>query len=140
MKFVKDNIGDFSKLEEWGESIERAVEESGIEGLADQIERNFEGKKKKNKKQPRIKIDISKPRLIDTDRIKKRVRGLIKLQKSLPIDKLAQALNRTKEDAENLIYELVDEGIEGTIEEGVFKFTNAPDDVISKINALIDKL
>ncbi|MHA1487510.1 MAG: hypothetical protein ACTSSC_10135, partial [Promethearchaeota archaeon] len=83
---------------------------------------------------------ISKPRLIDTDRIKKRVRGLIKLQKSLPIDKLAQALNRTKEDAENLIYELVDEGIEGTIEEGVFKFTNAPDDVISKINALIDKL
>jgi len=139
MKFVKENIGDFSKLEEWGESIERAVEESGIEGLADQIERNVEGKMKKNKK-PRIKIDLSSPSSIDTDRIKKRVRGLIKLQKSLPLDKLAQALNRTKEDAENLIYELVDEGIEGTIEEGVFKFTNAPDDVISKINELIDKL
>ncbi len=140
MKFVKDNIGDFSKLEDWGESIERAVEESGIEGLADEIERNFEGKNKKNKKKPRIKIDLSSPPSIDTDRIKKRVRGLIKLQKSLPIDKLAQALNRSKEDAENLIYELVDEGIEGTIEEGVFKFTGAPDDVISKINTLIDKL
>ena len=139
MKFVKENIGDFSKLEEWGESIERAVEESGIEGLADQIERNVEGKMKKNKK-PRIKIDLSSPSSIDTDRIKKRVRGLIKLQKSLPLDKLAQALNRSKEDAENLIYELVDEGIEGTIEEGVFKFTNAPDEVISKINELIDKL
>ena len=138
MKFVKDNIGDFSKLEEWGESIERAVKESGIEGLADEIEREVGGKKKKS----RIKIDLSSSKSSsgDTDRIKKRVRGLIKLQKSLPIDKLAQALNRAKEDAENLIYELVDEGIEGTIEEGVFKFTSAPDDVISKINELIDKM
>jgi DNA repair exonuclease SbcCD ATPase subunit len=138
MKFVKDNIGDFSKLEEWGESIERAVKESGIEDLADEIEREVGGKKKKS----RIKIDLSSSKSSsgDTDRIKKRVRGLIKLQKSLPIDKLAQALNRAKEDAENLIYELVDEGIEGTIEEGVFKFTSAPDDVISKINELIDKM
>ena len=138
MKFVKNNIGDFSKLEEWGESIERAVKESGIEDLANEIEREVGGKKKK----PRIKIDLSslKSSSSDTDRIKKRVRGLIKLQKSLPIDKLAQALSRAKEDAENLIYELVDEGIEGTIEEGVFKFTSAPDDVISKINELIDKI
>ena len=134
----RNNIGDFSKLEEMGESIERAVKESGIEDLADKIEREVGGKKKK----PRIKIDLSKSgsSSSDTDRIKKRVRGLIKLQKSLPIDKLAQALNRAKEDAENLIYELVDEGIEGTIEEDVFKFTSAPDDVISKINDLIDKL
>ena len=138
MKFVKDNIGDFSKLEEWGESIERAVKESGIEDLADEIEREVGGKKKKS----RIEIDLSSSKSSsgDTDRIKKRVRGLIKLQKSLPIDKLAQALNRAKEDAENLIYELVDEGIEGTIEEGVFKFTSALDDVISKINELIDKM
>ena len=136
MKFVKENIGDLSKLEEMGESIERAVKESGIEDLAHEIEREVGGKKKK----PRIKIDLSKSGSSDTDRIKKRVRGLIKLQKSLPIDKLAQALNRAKEDAENLIYELVDEGIEGTIEEGVFKFTSAPDDVISKINELIDKM
>ncbi|MHA1459412.1 MAG: hypothetical protein ACTSQR_07110 [Promethearchaeota archaeon] len=138
MKFVKNNIGDFSKLEEFGESIERAVKESGIEDLAEKMEREAGGKKKKS----RIKIDLSGPKSIsnDTDRIKKRVRGLIKLQKSLPIDKLAQALNKANKDAENLIYELVDEGIEGTIEEGVFKFTSTPDEVISKINELIDKM
>jgi len=134
MKFVKNNIGDFKKLEEWGENIERAVKESGIEDLAEKIEHEFEGKKLK----PRIKVNLSSSN--DKDRIKKRVRGLIKLQKSLPIDKLARALNKTNEDAENLIYELADEGIEGMLEEGVFKFTSAPDEVISKINELIDKM
>ena len=137
MKFVKENIGDFKKLEEWGENIERAVKESGIEALGEKIEREFEGKKGKKIK-PRIKIDLSPSN--NKDRIKKRVRGLIKLQKSLPIDKLARALNKTNEDAENLIYELVDDGIEGSLEEGIFKFTNSPDEVISKINDLIDKM
>lgn len=134
MRFVKNNIGDLSKLEEMGESIERAVKESGIEDLGDKIEREFKGKKIK----PKIKINLATSD--DKDRIKKRVRGLIKLQKSLPINKLAQALNRANEDAENLIYELVDEGIEGTIEDGVFKFTSSPEEVISKINNLIDKM
>ena len=134
MKFVKDNIGDLSKLEEIGDNIERAVKESGIEDLGVKLEREFKGKRSK----PKIKIDLSISS--DKDRIKKRVRGLIKLQKSLPIVKLAQALNRANKDAENLIYELVDEGIEGSLEEGVFKFTSAPDDVISKINELIDKM
>ena len=134
MRIVKDNIGDFSKLDEMGESIERAVRESGIEDLGEKIEREFKGKKGK----PKIKINLAVSN--DKDRIKKRVRGLIKLQKSLPIDKLAQALNRTNEDAENLIYELVDDGIEGSLEEGVFKFTSAPEQVITKINGLIDKM
>ena len=134
MRFVKNNIGDFKKLEEWGENIERAVKESGIEDLAEKIEHEFEGKKLK----PRVKINLSSSN--DKDRIKKRVRGLIKLQKSLPIDKLARALNKTNEDAENLIYELVDDGIEGSLEEGIFKFTSSPDEVISKINDLIDKM
>ncbi len=134
MRFVKDNIGDLSKLDEMGESIERAVRESGIEDLGEKIEREFKGKKIK----PKIKINLTASD--DKDRIKKRVRGLIKLQNSLPIDKLAQALNRANEDAENLIYELVDEGIEGTLEESVFKFTSAPEDVITKINELIDKM
>ncbi len=134
MKFVKNNIGDFKKLEEWGENVERAVKESGIEELGEKIEREFEGKKLKH----RVKINLSPSN--DKDRIKKRVRGLIKLQKSLPIDKLARALNKTNEDAENLIYELVDEGIEGSLEEGIFKFTSSPDEVISKINDLIDKM
>jgi len=134
MRFVKDNIGDLSKLDEMGESIERAVRESGIEDLGEKIEREFKGKKIK----PKIKINLTASD--DKDRIKKRVRGLIKLQNSLPIDKLAQALNRANEVAENLIYELVDEGIEGTLEESVFKFTSAPEDVITKINELIDKM
>ena len=140
MRFVKNNIGDLSKLEELGERIEEGLLEEldDLEDLGDKIEHAVEGKSKK----PKIKLNVSSSSTSssDTDRIKKRVRGLIKLQKSLPLDKLAQALSRAKEDAENLIYELVDEGIEGTIEEGVFKFTNAPDDVISKLNELIDKL
>jgi len=134
MRFVKDNIGDLSKLEEMGESIERAVKESGIEDLGDKIEREFKEKKIK----PKIKINLTTSD--DKDRIKKRVRGLIKLQNSLPIDKLAQALNRAKGDAENLIYELVDEGIEGSMEEGVFKFSSAPEEVITKIDELIEKM
>ena len=134
MKFVKNNIEDLSKLEEMGDSIERAVKESGIEDLGEKLEREFKGKKSKHK----IKIDLSTSG--DKDRIKKRVRGLIKLQKNLPIEKLAQALNRANEDAENLIYELVDEGIEGSLEEGVFNFTSTPEEVISKINELIDKM
>ncbi|MFX1448917.1 MAG: hypothetical protein ACFFCG_12445, partial [Promethearchaeota archaeon] len=135
MRFVKDNIGDLSKLDEIGESIERAVRESGIENLGEKIERDFRGVKKIK---PKIKINLEASD--DIDRIKKRVRGLIKLQKSLPIDKLAQALNRSNEDAENLIFELVDEGIEGSLEEGVFKFTSTPNEVISEINKLIDKM
>jgi DNA-binding ferritin-like protein len=140
MRFVKNNIGDLSKLDELGESIERAVKESGIEDLGDKLEHELKGKNGK----PKIKIDLStsntKTASADKDQIKKRVRGLIKLQKSLPIVKLAQALNRANKDAENLIYELVDEGIEGSLEEGVFKFTSSPEDVISKINELIDKM
>jgi hypothetical protein len=145
MRFVKNNIGDFKKLEEWGENIERAVKESGIEELGEEMEKKYGDKYGKRfkidldtKKKPNIRVNHAPKN--DKDRIKKRVRGLIKLQKSLPIDKLAQALNKTNEDAENLIYELVDEGIEGSLEEGTFKFTSNPDDVISKINALIDKM
>ena len=145
MKFVKENIGDFKKLEEWGESIERAVKESGIEELGEEMEKKYGDKYGKRfkidintKKKPNIRVNNAPKN--DKDRIKKRVRGLIKLQKSLPIDKLAQALNRTNEDAENLIYELVDEGIEGSLEEGIFKFTSSPDEVISKINDLIDNI
>jgi hypothetical protein len=134
MKFMKNNIGDLSKLEAIGGTIERAVKESGLEDLGEKIEREIKGVSGK----PKIHVNISHDE--DKERIKKRVRGLIKLQKNLPIDKLAQALNRTNEDAENLIYELVDDGIEGTLEEGIFKFTSSPDEVISKINDLIDKI
>ncbi len=141
MKFVKNNIGDIAKLEAWGRKmekmgvdIEKAVNKSGIEELGEKLERQFEGKKGKKG----VKFNIEPE--IDKERIKKRVNGLIKLHKSIPIDKLGKALNKTNEFAENIIYELAAEGIEGSLEEEVFKFTSTSDDVISKLNELIDKM
>jgi len=143
MKFVKNNIGDLKKLEKlgrnmekMGEGIEQAVKDSGIEELGKKLEREFEGKKGKGKS--RIHIAVNKD--TDKERIKKRVNGMIKLYKSLPIEKFAQALGKSNEDAENLVYELVADGIEGTFEEGVFKFTGTSEEVISKLFELIDKI
>ena len=141
MKFVKNNIGDLRKLEEWGkkmenmgEGIEKTVKDSGIDELGERIEKQY----RKNKGKAEIKMAIIQES--DKDRIKKRVNGLINIHKSLPTDKLAQALNKSSEDAENLVYELVADGIEGTLEEGVFKFTSSSEEVISKLNELIDKM
>ncbi|MHA2398393.1 MAG: hypothetical protein ACXADU_05840 [Promethearchaeota archaeon] len=137
MKFVKNNIGDLAKLEAWGkemeklgENIERSAKKSGLEELGKKFEKELGGQKVK------IKSNI----VSDRDRIIKRVNGLIKLHNSLPIDKLAQAIGRSREDAENLVYELAAEGIEGTLEEGVFKFTSTPEEVITKLNELIGKM
>ena len=141
MKFVKNNIGDIEKLEEWGKSmekmggrIEKAVKKSGIEEFGEKLEEQFE--RKRGKKEVRILLNTE----TDKARIKKRVNGLIKLHRSIPIDKLAKALNRTNEYAENMIYELAADGIEGSLEEEVFKFTSTSDEVISKLNELIDKM
>ena len=141
MKFVKNNIGDIAKLEKlgqnlevMGEDIERAVKESGLEGIGEKIEKKLS--KKKGEHKIKFTIDTESKK----DQIKKRVTGLIKLHKSLPIDKLAQALEKSDEDAENMIYELVAEEIEGNLEEGVFKFTSSEEKVIAKMNELIDKM
>jgi len=143
MKFVKNNIGDLKQLEKWGhkmekmgEGIEQAVKDSGIEELGERLEKEFGGKKGKGKS----KIHIAVVQDTNKERIKKRVIGLIKLHKSLPIEKFAQALGKSNEDAENLVYELVADGIEGTLEEGVFKFTSTSEEVISKLDDLIDKM
>jgi len=141
MKFVKNNIGDITKLEQFGRkmekmgvNIEKAVKNSGIEKLGEKIEKQFNGKKGKSK------IYTAIVQNSDKERIKKRVSGLIKLHNSLPIDKLAQTIDKSFEEAENLIYELVAEGIEGNLEEKVFKFTSTPEEVISKLNEMIDKI
>jgi len=136
MKFVKNNIGDLAKLEEWGEKmekigeeIEKAVEKSGIEDL-----------------DKKIAVSINKERKADNkENIKKRVRGLIKLhqnEKIILIEKLANAIGKSLEYAENLIYELVDEGIGGTIngDKNAFVYMNDPEEVISKLLSLIDKM
>jgi ElaB/YqjD/DUF883 family membrane-anchored ribosome-binding protein len=141
MKFVKNNIGDIAKLEAlgrnlelMGEDIEKAVKESGIEEIGEKIEKQFG--KKKGEHKIMVTIDNESKKV----RIKKRVSGLVKLHNSLPIDKLAQAIEESEDGAENLIYELVAEGIEGTLEEGVFKFTSTAEEVVAKLNELIDKM
>ncbi len=145
MKFVKNNIGDIEKLEEWGKHmekmggrIEKAVKKSGIEDLGEKLEKKIKSQVRKSVVKRKIKININGES--DKERIKKRVNGLIKLHKSIPIDKLAKALNRTNEYAENMIYELAAEGIEGSLEEEVFKFTSTSDEIISKLNELIDMM
>jgi hypothetical protein len=74
------------------------------------------------------------------DRIKKRITGLIKIQKSLPIDKLAQSLEISAEQAENIIYELAAEGIEGNLKNGTFKYTGEDEDIIKALHEIIDRM
>jgi F0F1-type ATP synthase membrane subunit b/b' len=140
MKFVKNNIGDISKLEQWGrkweevgKDIEKAVNKSELKDLGRKLEKKYKNKKVILKTNSQISQ-------VDKERIKKRLQGLIKLQKSIPIEKLSQTLNIPKGEAENLIYELAAEGIEGELEEGVFKFTSDPETVLSKLFELVDKM
>ena len=77
----------------------------------------------------------------EREKMKRRVTGLIRLQKSLPIPKLAKALNITEDAAENLIYELAADGIDGTLDEGEFKFSKSEmDNVVKCMCDQIDKM
>ena len=148
MRFVKNNIGDLRKLDEfgkrmekWGDNIERAVEESGIEELGEKIQQGLRDvglDDLKVKNGSRIKVDLNVSN--DSERIKKRIKGLVKLHKSIPINKLAQALNKSEEFAENLIYELAAGGVEGELEEGIFKFVGDIDEVLTILFEIIDNL
>ncbi len=154
MRFVKNNIGDLRKLDEfgrkmerWGDNIERVVEESGIEEIGEKIQQGLRDvglddlkvrTKSSGKNGPRIKVDFNVSS--DSERIKKRIMGLVKLHKSIPINKLAQALNKSDEFAENLIYELAAVGVEGELEEGIFKFIGDIDEVLAALFEIIDNL
>ena len=147
MQFVKENIGDVAKLEKLGEIIEKTVEETGIEDIGDQIERSLkeagiDGSINLGKKRGKVVASESRKPSSEDDkeRIKKRITGLIKLHNSIPIDKLAQALNESEEFAENMIYELAAEGIEGELEGGAFKYSGKIDDVLAVLFKLIDRL
>ncbi len=131
MKFVKNNIGDLrtleefgKKMEKWGDNIEKAVEESGISDLGNKV---------------KVKASSGESS-VDKERIKRRITGLIKLQKGIPINKFALALNKSEQFAENIIYELVAEGVEGELVEGVFKFSGDAEEVLSVLFELIDKI
>jgi len=144
MKFVKNNIGDLQKLEELG----KLVEESGIDGLGEKLEKTIKSSGIENAgdifrgdiKPPKPKVKFYKSSDAERERIKKRIQGLIKLQGSIPIDKLSQALEISENNAENMIYELAAEGVEGKLESGIFKYTTNEEEVISKLFQLIDKL
>ena len=138
MKFVKNNIGDLKKLnlygkviDELGDEIEMAVKESGLEDLDKTLNIYIDKKKGKKKFKPKAVSEVDKERII------KRIRGLIKLENGIPIDKLARILNISDTDAESLIYELVDEGVDGTLEENVFKFSGNTEEVIEKLKNII---
>jgi len=134
MEFVKDNIGDLKKLEKMGEyfdkmggDIERTIKESGIENLGEKIK-------------AKITLDTDSHFKNNKETIKKRIQGIIKLHKAIPLDKLALAMNKKVEDAEKLIYELAGEGLDGTLEEGIFKYTGDIDDVIARFDKKVDEL
>lgn len=147
MKVLESNMGNIEKLgegiekavrdsgiEEIGDTIEKAVKDSGIEDLGRNIEREFEGHTQKSNKPNPAQAKA------DRARIKKRVIGLLKIRKNLPIDKFAQALNKSFEEAENLIYELAAEDIDCTIDDGVCNFDTNLEDVIPILSELIDNM
>lgn len=147
MQFVKENIGDVAKLEKLGDIIDKTVEETGIEDIGDQIEKGLkaagiDGSLKVGKRAPKPGEADSKKQVSteNKERMKKRITGLIKLHKSIPIDKLAQALDKSEEFAENMIYEIAAEGIDGELDEGIFKYTGEIDDVLAVLFKLIDRL
>ncbi|TFF90951.1 MAG: hypothetical protein EU548_00375 [Promethearchaeota archaeon] len=140
----ESNLKDLSELDNLGEKIEEAVKKSGIEDIGEKIEAQINEKDlekiiKQKYKSKGPKAETAKES-VEKERLKKRVRGLIKLQKSIPIAKLAQILDISEEQAENLIYEIAAEGIEGDLEEGVFKFSTDPDEVIEVLYQLIDRI
>jgi len=146
MKFVKNNIGDITKLEQFGrkmekmgEKIEKSVKASGIEELGEKIDAQFG----KGKIKPKIKVHVEQTADEEKIKKKKRIQGLITLNqksKSIPIDKLAQAIEKSYEEAENLIYELAGGDIKGELEGGVFRFTNPAEEVIQKLFEMIDNM
>ncbi len=136
-----ENLDDFGlKMEEWGKKFEKNIKKSGIVDIGKKVKKDVQRSLDKSLGKIDKKYRESKKSEEELERIKKRIKGLIKLQGSVPIDKLSQALEISKEDAENMIYELAAEGVEGKLEEGVFKYTSNEDEVISKLFRLIDQL
>lgn len=131
LKSLKDLENLEEDLEEWGRNLEKSIKKTGIEKLGEKIESQKEGISKETQKKSIIR---------NKDIIKKRIQGLIKLQKSIPIPKLAQVLEIPEEEAENLIYELVAEGLEGTLEGNIFNFSSEPENVIKMFHERIERM
>ena len=115
-------IKNLGKIIRMGIEIEKVLNETGLKGCEDSIENYF------------------RSCTAYKEQMKLRISELIIVQKDLPIKSLAEILCMNVGESENLIYELVADGIEGVLEEGVFKFTSAHEEVISKLFELIDKM
>ena len=136
-----ENLDEFGqKMEEWGKKFEKSIKKSGIGDIGKKVKIDVQRSLDKSLGKIDSKFMKTKKSEEELERIKKRIKGLIKLQGSVPIDKLSQALEISEEDAENMIYELAAEGVEGKLEESVFKYTSNEDEVISKLFKLIDQL
>jgi len=85
---------------------------------------------------------VDNPKLrADKNLMKKRIKGMIKIQKSIPIKKLALTLEISEEKAERIIYELAaEEKIKGDMDGDVFRFSNDIETTISSLSNLIEKL
>jgi hypothetical protein len=146
------------KFEKFGEEIEKAIEESGLEDFGRNLEVTLRAKgdqKHRTEEEGKEKIHIHKNNLtdipvrkgkediqskVDEERIKKRIKGLIKLKHSVEPEKLAQILDIEYSEAEKLVYELAAQDIKGTLEENIFKIEQDPEEVISFLNEKIENL
>jgi len=134
-----ENVGDFGDLGDI--RIEKRKKKKGnfadlesrIERWGDKIEKKFEDKYGKS---GQASIQFSEE---NQEKMKKRIRGFIKINQSIPVDKFAQILNCSIAEAENLIYELAAEDIDGFMEKGVFRYESSTEDVISTIFKILER-
>jgi hypothetical protein len=122
-----DKIRNFEhKMENLGSDLERKLERRFNPDTGERINRPVNPMKQGNE---------------DKERKKKRIKGLIMMQKCLPVEKLAQTLEISEEAAENYIYELAAEGIDCTFDAGVCNFDPSQiDAILGILFALIDKM
>ncbi len=134
-----DNIGDLGDLGDI--RVEKRKKKKGnfddlearIEKWGDKIEKKFE---QKYEKSGQAGIQFNED---NQERLKRRITGFIKINQAIPVDKFAQILNCSIADAENLIYELAAEGIDGFMEKGVFRYESSTEDVISEIFKILER-
>jgi hypothetical protein len=140
MNFVKNNIGDIAKLEQFSNKLEKISDKLEMT----EKESNIKDRGRKIKNQIRRELGKESPykdtQEKEKELIKKRVRGLVKLYNSIPIKKFARIANKSTEYAENIIYELVAEDVKGMIEDNEFRFIDDQEEVISKLLELLNKI
>lgn len=134
-----DNLGELGELGDF--HIEKKKKKKGkfndleqrIERWGDKLEKKFEQKYEKSGQEG---VQFSEE---NKEKLKKRLTGFIKINQNIPVDKFAQILNCSIAQAENLIYELAAEGIEGFMEKGVFRYESSTEEVISELFKILDR-